>query len=175
MIYKYITPTTGRRLDRYDPGAPHRWGLRAGSWTGILNRQRVVRPGRLFYQHYKSALLAEGYQMSAFDNCLFYRTTATETTYIIVYVDDTSIGTLVTSTTWSNISEQRRTWDTTSSTCPPCSRCDYIIVKSTHLTCFTLTARDNWNLPQSQHRADRRRHLIYSCWSSRNLYTSQGT
>jgi hypothetical protein len=47
--------------------------------------------GRLFYQHYKAALLAEGYQMSAFDNCLFYRTTAAETTYIIVYVDDTFI------------------------------------------------------------------------------------
>ena len=45
--------------------------------------------GRLFYQHYKAALLAEGYTMSAFDNCLFYKTTATETTYIIVYVDDT--------------------------------------------------------------------------------------
>jgi len=29
--------------------------------------------------------------MSAFNNCLFYRTTATETTYIIVYVDDTFI------------------------------------------------------------------------------------
>ncbi len=29
--------------------------------------------------------------MSAFDNCLFYRTTTTETTYIIVYVDDTFI------------------------------------------------------------------------------------
>ena len=29
--------------------------------------------------------------MSAFDNCLFYSTTATETTYIIVYVDDTFI------------------------------------------------------------------------------------
>ena len=47
--------------------------------------------GRLFYQHYKAALLAEGYAMSAFDNCLFYRTTTTETTYIIVYVDDTFI------------------------------------------------------------------------------------
>ena len=47
--------------------------------------------GRIFYQHYKAALLAEGYQMSAFGNCLFYRTTATETTYIIVYVDDTFI------------------------------------------------------------------------------------
>ena len=29
--------------------------------------------------------------MSAFDNCRFYRTTATETMYIIVYVDDTFI------------------------------------------------------------------------------------
>jgi hypothetical protein len=47
--------------------------------------------GRLFYRHHKAALLAEGYAMSAFDNCLFYRTTATETTYIIVYVDDTFI------------------------------------------------------------------------------------
>ncbi len=47
--------------------------------------------GRLFYQHYKAALLAEGYKISAFDNCLLYRTTATETTYIIVYVDGTFI------------------------------------------------------------------------------------
>jgi hypothetical protein len=47
--------------------------------------------GRLFYLHYKKALLAEGYQMSAFDNCLFYRINHTETTYIIVYVDDTFI------------------------------------------------------------------------------------
>ena len=39
--------------------------------------------GRLFYHHYKAALLTEGYSsMSAFDNCLFYRTTATETTYM---------------------------------------------------------------------------------------------
>ena len=29
--------------------------------------------------------------MSQFDKCLFYRTTPTETTYIIVYVDDTFI------------------------------------------------------------------------------------
>ena len=29
--------------------------------------------------------------MSAFDNCLFYRITPTETTYIFVYVDDTFI------------------------------------------------------------------------------------
>ncbi len=29
--------------------------------------------GRLFYQHYKAALLAGGCQMSAFDKCLFYR------------------------------------------------------------------------------------------------------
>ncbi len=47
--------------------------------------------GRLFYLHYKAALTAEGYTMSAFDNCLFYRVTPTETTYILVYVDDTFI------------------------------------------------------------------------------------
>ena len=41
--------------------------------------------------HYKAALLTEGYSMSAFDNCPFYRTTATKTTYIIVYIDDTFI------------------------------------------------------------------------------------
>ena len=29
--------------------------------------------------------------MSAFDNCLFFRITATETIYIIVYVDDTFV------------------------------------------------------------------------------------
>ena len=47
--------------------------------------------GRIFYMHYKAALPAEGYLMSQFDKCLFYRTTPTETTYIIVYVDDTFI------------------------------------------------------------------------------------
>ncbi len=47
--------------------------------------------GRIFYLHYKKALLAEGYRMSVFDNCLFYRVSPTETTYIIVYVDDTFI------------------------------------------------------------------------------------
>eukprot|EP01036_Dinobryon_divergens_P061768 gene61768-biopygen26091 len=47
--------------------------------------------GRIFYLHYKKALLAEGYTMSAFDNCLFYRVSPTETTCIIVYVDDTFI------------------------------------------------------------------------------------
>jgi hypothetical protein len=47
--------------------------------------------GRIFYLHYKTALLAEGYNMSAFDNCLFCRITSSETTYIIVYVDDTFI------------------------------------------------------------------------------------
>ena len=42
--------------------------------------------------HYKAALLAEGYLMSQFDQCLFYRITSIETTYIIVYdVDDTCI------------------------------------------------------------------------------------
>ena len=47
--------------------------------------------GRIFYIHYKKALLAEGYNMSQFDQCLFYRISSTETTYIIVYVDDTFI------------------------------------------------------------------------------------
>eukprot|EP01036_Dinobryon_divergens_P061934 gene61934-biopygen33799 len=47
--------------------------------------------GRIFYIHYKKALLAEGYHMSQFDQCLFYRISPTETTYIIVYVDDTFI------------------------------------------------------------------------------------
>ena len=37
--------------------------------------------GRPFFLHYKIALLAEGYTLSAFDNCLFYRITATETTF----------------------------------------------------------------------------------------------
>ena len=36
--------------------------------------------GHLFCQHYKAALLAEGYHVSAFDNCLFYRTIVIETT-----------------------------------------------------------------------------------------------
>ena len=35
--------------------------------------------GRIFYQHYRSALIAEGYTMSAFDNCLFYHARPTET------------------------------------------------------------------------------------------------
>ena len=46
---------------------------------------------RLLYLHYKAAPLAESYKMSAFDDCIFYWTTATETTYIIIYVDDTFI------------------------------------------------------------------------------------
>ena len=47
--------------------------------------------GRIFYLHYKAALTAEGYIMSQFDNYLLYKISATETTYIIVYVDDTFI------------------------------------------------------------------------------------
>ena len=76
--------------------------------------------GRLFYLHYKAALLTEGYSISAFDNCLFYRTTATETTYIIVYVDDTFIVTSY--TPQSNL------------------HCAYI-ARSMHHTCSTPTAR----------------------------------
>ncbi len=47
--------------------------------------------GAIFYAHYRDALLSEQYRMSPLDPCLFYRTTDTETTYIIVYVDDTFI------------------------------------------------------------------------------------
>jgi len=47
--------------------------------------------GRRFYYHYKEALIEEGYGMSQSDQCLFYKVTSTETTYIIIYVDDTFI------------------------------------------------------------------------------------
>ncbi len=44
-----------------------------------------------FYRHYRNALIAEGYVMSKMDNCLFYRVTDVETTFIVVFVDDTLI------------------------------------------------------------------------------------
>ena len=47
--------------------------------------------GRIFYQHYRSALHAEGYTMSAFDNCLFYLNDPNETTHVLVYIDDTFV------------------------------------------------------------------------------------
>ena len=48
--------------------------------------------GRLFYQHYRSALRTEGYTiLSAFDNCLFYRNEPSQTKYALVYVDDTFV------------------------------------------------------------------------------------
>ena len=47
--------------------------------------------GAVFYRHYCAALTAEGYTISTYDACLFYRITPTETTYITVYVDDTFI------------------------------------------------------------------------------------
>ena len=47
--------------------------------------------GRAFYIHYKSALIEEGYAMSDMDPCLFYRITYKETTYIMLFVDDTYI------------------------------------------------------------------------------------
>jgi len=47
--------------------------------------------GRRFYYHYKEALIEEGYGMSQSDQCLFFKLTSTETTYIIIYVDDTFI------------------------------------------------------------------------------------
>jgi len=47
--------------------------------------------GRHFYRHYRDALIAEGYVMSKMDNCLFYRVTGAETTFIVLFVDDTLI------------------------------------------------------------------------------------
>ena len=48
--------------------------------------------GRHFSRHYREALIAEGYVMSNMDNCLFYKITEEETTFIIVlFVDDTLI------------------------------------------------------------------------------------
>ena len=47
--------------------------------------------GRHFYRHYRDALIAEGYVMSKMDNCLFYRVTDVETTFILLFVDDTLI------------------------------------------------------------------------------------
>ncbi len=45
--------------------------------------------GRHFYRH--DALIAEGYVISKMDNCLFYRVTDVETTYIALFVEDTLI------------------------------------------------------------------------------------
>ena len=70
---------------------PYRHSVRPQHSPRISHRQRTLRSSRIFYLHYKKALLAEGYIMSIFDNCLFYRVSPTETTYIIVYVDDTFI------------------------------------------------------------------------------------
>lgn len=47
--------------------------------------------GRRFYYHYKDALVEEGYKVAQSDQCLFFKITETETTYIIIYVDDTFI------------------------------------------------------------------------------------
>jgi hypothetical protein len=44
---------------------------------------------RLFYRHYRDALIAEGYVMSKMDNCLFYRINDVATTFIVLFVDDT--------------------------------------------------------------------------------------
>jgi hypothetical protein len=47
--------------------------------------------GRHFYKHYRDVLIAEGYTISKMDNCLFYKITDTEKTFIVLYVDDTLI------------------------------------------------------------------------------------
>ncbi len=47
--------------------------------------------GRHFYRHYRDALIAEWYLMSNMNNCLFYRVKDVETTFIVLFVDDTLI------------------------------------------------------------------------------------
>ena len=47
--------------------------------------------GRHFYHQYRDALITEEYVMSKMDNCLFYRVIDVETTFIVVFVDDTLI------------------------------------------------------------------------------------
>ena len=51
--------------------------------------------GRIFYLHYNTA---EEYIMSKFDNCLFYKISAAETTYIIFSNTDANIESVITST-----------------------------------------------------------------------------
>ena len=47
--------------------------------------------GRHFYRHYREALIKEEYIMSSMDNCLFYKITEEEITFIVLFVDDTLI------------------------------------------------------------------------------------
>jgi hypothetical protein len=47
--------------------------------------------GKAYYEAYRDLLLANGYEQSKFDNCLFYRIEEIEITYITIHVDDTFI------------------------------------------------------------------------------------
>ena len=47
--------------------------------------------GRQFYRHYHEALFAKGYVVSNMKNCMFYKNTEEETTFIVLLVDDTLI------------------------------------------------------------------------------------
>jgi hypothetical protein len=47
--------------------------------------------GRHFYRHYRDALIKEVYIMNSMDNCLFYKITEVEITFIVLFVDDTLI------------------------------------------------------------------------------------
>lgn len=47
--------------------------------------------GRAYYEAYSKHLVENGYSKSKLDLCLFIRVTATETTYIMIHVDDTFI------------------------------------------------------------------------------------
>jgi hypothetical protein len=74
----------GSGLDRHPSEAAYRLGDPRQEYRIANALYGLPDSGRLFYLHYKAALLVEGYTMSAFDNCLFYRITATKITYIIV-------------------------------------------------------------------------------------------
>jgi hypothetical protein len=52
---------------------------------------RLPDSGRHFYRHYQDALIAEEYVTSKMDNCLFYRVNDVETTFIVLFIDDTLI------------------------------------------------------------------------------------
>lgn len=47
--------------------------------------------GKAYYKAYSSHLIANGYQRSTADPCLFVRVTDSETTYVVIHVDDTFI------------------------------------------------------------------------------------
>ena len=68
--------------------------MRFACATTAQNRQVPLRVTRLWYRfcrHYRDALIVERYVMSKMDKCLFYRVTDVETTFIVLFVDDTLV------------------------------------------------------------------------------------